>query len=177
MLRDLARWLLYSPRRLVGVVVTVAVFAGVAFVVLSGSDADRPTRHTTAATPASTSSSDAPSSTSEDEGTERTASPRVLLKTARKFIGSYVIRSGSPVPRTMPTRLRKLTTPALWQGLQLTQPSSLPRGSVEQLDVEDSGPFTGAVTAELDSGRALSISVVAWQTGWRVSDVRPADAR
>ncbi len=76
----------------------------------------------------------------------------------------------------MPSSLRRLSTPALWRGLRLTQPDSLPTGSVTQVSVEDTGPFSGTATAELDSGTDLLISVVAWEQGWRVSDVRLTEA-
>jgi hypothetical protein len=89
----------------------------------------------------------------------------------------YVVPPSSEPPNTMPRGLRRLSTPALWRGLRLTQPDSLPRGSTGRLSVEETGPFSGMVTAELDSGQALQVSVVAWEKGWRVSDIRSMEAQ
>lgn len=174
MLRDIAAWLLYSPRRVVSVAAPVVVIAALAVVGL-----DEPDGASTEPIPAGSkvsTPSAMPSSTGGHDS-EDPAAPRVIRKAASEFLGVYVVPHASEAPNTMPPSLRKLATPTLWRGLRLTQPDSLPRGSVRQLSVEGTGPFSGRVTVELDSGLALQVSVVAWEMGWRVSDIRPMEAQ
>lgn len=170
MLRDLAVWLLYSPRRLPVLAVPVVAIALVASAVLSESDQSSSGPMPTIADPSSSAA--APDSSSPAEAdSEEAASPRAIRNAARRFLGEYAVLRGSE-PKAVPRSLRRLSTPALWRGLQLTRPDSLPTGSVTQVLVEDIGPFSGTATAKLDSGKELLISVVAWEHGWRVSDIR-----
>jgi hypothetical protein len=175
MLRDIAAWLLYSPRRLVSVAVPVVVIAALAV-----TGFDEPDEASTEPSPAGSKVSALPSAPPSSPGGhdgEDPAAPRVIRKAASEFLGVYVVPRGAQAPNTMPPSLRKRSTPALWRGLRVTRPDSLPRGSVSQLNVEATGPFSGMVTAELDSGQALQVSVVAWEKGWRVSDIRSMEAQ
>jgi hypothetical protein len=95
----------------------------------------------------------------------------VVRRAALRFLEVFVLPSAA-TPRKVPQSLRRTTTPALWEGLRLTRPDALPRGSVDRVDVEESGAFSGRASAELDSGDSYSVTVVAWEQGWRVSDVR-----
>jgi hypothetical protein len=106
--------------------------------------------------------------------TEERSSGREVRRAALRFFDAFVLPSTAR-PREVPRALRSATTPALWEGLRLTRPDALPRGSVDLVDVEEAGAFSGRVSAELDSGDAYSVTVVAWERGWRVSDVRPED--
>ena len=69
--------------------------------------------------------------------------------------------------------LARWATPSLWRGLRLTDPAALPRGTVSELNVEAAGAYSAEVVAELSSQTDLRLSIVAWQRGWRVGDVRP----
>ena len=173
MLRDPLAWLLYSPRRLIAAVVVAAACTVAGVLALDENKpapmSARPANATPAPPPAKAHAA------SVSDGTENAADPAVIRQTARRFLDDYVIASGVRSPKAVPTSLRNLTTPTLWQGLQLTQPDRLPRGSLKTVRVDSVGPFSGTVTAQLGSGSTLSVSVVAWQKGWRVSDVRPAD--
>jgi hypothetical protein len=174
MLRNLAAWVLYSPRRLLAVAVPTAALVVAGLVGLNSaepgvgeSEPRRGVEPVASATPGPSSA--------DTEHSERAASPVVIRRAARRFLDAYVVPPGAPGPRTVPTRLRKLTTPALWQGLSLTDRDSLPRGDVGEITVEGTGPFNGTATAQIHPGPTLEVSVVAWQKGWRVSDIRPAE--
>ena len=175
MQRDPAGWLLYSPRRLLVIVVLVATVAVGAVTMLDQSEST-----STSAIPAQKAADPASpariSSTRDEEASETTASTRAIERVAAKFLEQYVISPGSKAPNTMPSALQALSTPALWRGLRLTHPESLPGGRVTGTEVAGSGPFSGSVTVELTSGTTLTVSVVAWEQGWRVSNIRPADA-
>ena len=173
MLRDPLAWLLYSPRRLLtGAVVAAVCAAGVVLALDKNDPATMSARATTVApsTPSSKARAVKLSDSTEDPG-----DPAAIQRTAREFLRGYLVAPGASAPKSVPTSLRRVTTPNLWQGLQLTRPDMLPRGSLENVRVDSLGPFSGTVTANLGSGRSLSVSVVAWQKGWRVSDVRPTD--
>jgi hypothetical protein len=173
MLRDPLAWLLYSPRRLISAVVVAAVCTVVGVLTIDEKEQDpvsaRPTNVATSSLPPKARA------VSRSDGTEKPADPAAIRQTARRFLHHYVIAPGATSPKAVPSSLRNVTTPTLWQGLQLTQPDRLPRGSLESITVDGVGPVSGTVTAALDSGIALNVSLVAWQKGWRVSDVRPAD--
>jgi hypothetical protein len=175
MLRELAAWLLYSPRRLLAIAVpTVAL----ALLGALGLTEDAPTPSEAQWPVAAPSTVPPPPSAHEppEEYTERTASDGVFRRAALSFLTDYVVRPDATAPRAIPKALRQTATPTLWQGLRVTRPSSFPRGMVKEVTVEASGPFSGTVTAELGTGTVLMLSVVAWEEGWRVSDVRPAEA-
>ena len=175
MLRDLVAWLLYSPRRLLVVTILVVALAAGGVTML-----DQPDPRSTSAQPGAEAldpvSPARASPTPADENSETTASARAIERVAARFLEQYIVSAGGRAPRAVPSSLHALSTPALWRGLRLTQPESLPTGRVASTVVAGSGPFSGSVTAELTSGATLSVSVVAWEKGWRVSDVRPADA-
>jgi hypothetical protein len=175
MLRELAAWLLYSPRRLLAVAVPALALALLGALSLH-EDPSRPGGTHPAAAAPSTSPLSRPAEQRSEQHTEGTASDRVLRRAALSFLADYVVRTDAPPARAMPKSMRQTATPALWQGLRLTRPASLPRGTIREVTVEASGPFSGTVTVELDTGIALMLSIVAWDEGWRVSDVRPAEA-
>jgi hypothetical protein len=165
---------LYAPARLLAVAVSTAALVVAGLVVLNSVDRgahESEPRRVAGPAPASTPGP-SPAAT---EHTERTASPVVIRRAARRFLDAYVVPPDASRPQTVPTRLRKFTTPALWQGLSLTRPGSLPRGHVGGVTAEATGPFTGTATARLHPGPTLEVFVVAWEKGWRVSDIRPAE--
>jgi hypothetical protein len=175
MLRDLAAWLLYSPRRLLAVVVPTVALAllgvlGVTEDAPTPSEAQRPGAGPPRVPP-NRAAYERP-----EEHTERTASDGVFRRAALNFLGDYVLPPAAATPRGIPKALRQTATPTLWQGLRVTRPSSFPRVTVKEVTVEASGPFSGTVTAELVTGVVLMLSIVAWEEGWRVSDVRPTEA-
>ena len=173
MLRDPVAWLLYSPRRLIAAVVVAAVCTVAGVLALDENKPAPMSARPANAAPAPPAAKAHAAGLSD--GTENAADPAVIRQTARRFLDDYVIASGVRSPTAVPSGLRNLTTPTLWQGLELTQPDRLPRGSLKTVRVDSVGPFSGTVTAQLGSGSTLSVSVVAWQKGWRVSDVRPVD--
>jgi hypothetical protein len=175
MLRELAAWLLYSPRRLLAVAAPVVALALLGAL---GSTEDAPTP-SEAQRPVAAPSTVPPTPSAHEppeEHTERTASDGVFRRAALSFLTDYVVRPDAMAPSAIPKALRQTATPTLWQGLRLTRSNSLPRGRVRKVTVEASGPFSGTVTADLSSGVVLLLSIVAWDEGWRVSDVRPAEA-
>jgi hypothetical protein len=176
MLRDVAAWLLYSPRRLLVVVVPALALALLGALSLGPEDPTRPGSTPPAAAAPSMTPLARPADQRPEQHTERTASDRVLRGAALNFLADYVVRPNAAAPMTMPRSMRQTATPALWQGLRLARPNSLPRGTVREVTVEASGPFSGTVTAELGTGTVLMLSIVAWDEGWRISDVRPAEA-
>jgi hypothetical protein len=175
MLRELAAWLLYSPRRLLAVVVPTVALTLLGVLGLT-EDAPTPSEGQRPVAAPSTVPSTRAAYERPEEHTERTASDGVFRRAALSFLMDYVVRPDAPTPRAMPKALRQTTTPALWQGLRLTQPGSLPRGTVREVTVETSGPFSATVRTEVNTGVALMLSVVAWDDGWRISDIRPAEA-
>jgi hypothetical protein len=175
MLRELAAWLLYSPRRLLAVAVVALALALLGALSLPEDDTGPGGTHPAVAAP-STSPLSRPADHRPEQHTERTASDRVLRRAALSFLADYVVPPQDAAPRAIPKSMRQTATPALWRGLRLTRPDVLPRGTVRKVSVEDAGPFSGTVRTELDTGSVLLLSVVAWDEGWRVSDVRPAEA-
>jgi hypothetical protein len=173
MLHDLTQWLLYSPRRLIAVAAVVLGLASVAWSGLASED----TEPQAAPVDRSAPSREAPptSTTNAAVASERPGSSRAVLSVAREFLAQYVVPPGVPDPDATPVGLRAVSTPALWDGLRLTRPDALPRGTVLTVELQDVGPFSGTVLAELDPGLDVTLSVVAWQRGWRVGDVRPAE--
>ena len=97
------------------------------------------------------------------------------MRAARKFLAQYVVPPHARTPQATPRGLQAVTTPALWKGLRLTNPDTLPRGAVQSIELEAAGPYSGTVHAELDEGAGLMLSLVAWQRGWRIGDVRPVE--
>jgi hypothetical protein len=175
MLRDFASWVLYSPARLLAVGVPLAGLVVAGLVVLNSADRGAHESEARRVAESDHASTRGPSSAGT-EHSERVASPVPIRRAARRFLDAYVVPPDAPRPRMVPTRLRKLATPALWQGLSLAQPGLLPRGQVDEITVEASGPFTGLVTVQVEPGPALEVFVVAWQNGWRISDIRPAES-
>jgi hypothetical protein len=175
MLRELAAWLLYSPRRLLAVAVPAVALALLGALSLPEDDTGPGGTHPAVAAP-STVPPTRPAHEQPEQHTERTASDRVFRRAAVSFLADYVVPPQDAAPRDLPKSMRQTATPALWQGLRLTRPDSLPRGTIREVTVEASGPFSGTVTAELSTGVVLMLSIVAWDEGWRVSDVRPAEA-
>jgi hypothetical protein len=173
MLHDLTRWLLYSPARLVSVTLVVLAVTAVAWTGLAPEK-----DHLEASPPKTTQPGVALSTTDQSASAlaqERTGSSRAVLRTAQQFLSQYVVSPSARTPGATPLGLQGVTTPALWEGLRLTDPNTLPRGAVQSIELEAAGPYSGAVLAELDNGAGLALSVVAWQRGWRISDVRPAE--
>ncbi|HSE71136.1 MAG TPA: hypothetical protein VLA97_10295 [Nocardioidaceae bacterium] len=173
MLHDLAAWLLHSPRRLL-TVTAVVVLTGV----LAVGSLDRPDRGE--AVTASRPASDAPA-VGENLLSERVTDPeahvpvRAIRAVATRFLDGYVVPPDRRT-RSVPAGLSNTTTPALWRGLRLTDPSALPRATVRELTIDAAGAYSGEVLAELSDDSILRLSVVAWERGWRVSDVRPEDS-
>lgn len=175
MLRDLLGWALYSPRRLLAVTLPVLALAVAGTVALDADEASVPARG-----PAPTRSAEppvpSPSSSTRDTGpgghTEARAPVGVVRAAARDFLDAYVVPPGE-TRRAVPRSLRALTTPALWRGLRLTDPGLLPRGRAEEVEVTETGAFSARATGTLGGGPDLEVALVAWDDGWRVSDVRP----
>jgi hypothetical protein len=175
MLRDLLRWTLYSPARLLAVAVPALALAvlGVTWLGATGPppapDASAP------APPVEPSRPSAASHAPAQAGhTEARVPIRAIRATARDFLDRYVVPA-SARPRVVPPTLQALTTPSLWRGLRLTDPALLPRGRVDDLEVTDASPFSGVVVVGLHTGVTLRVSLVAWDDGWRVGDVQPVD--
>jgi hypothetical protein len=174
MLRDLLRWTLHSPARLLAVVVPALVVA-VLGVSRLGADGPPSPPGTPAPAPAAEPRSPATSDAqAQPRHTETRVPVAIIRSTAHDFLDGYVVPAGAH-PRAVPRSLQDLTTPSLWRGLRLTEPDLLPRGRVDDVEVTDAGSFSGVVVAELDTGVTLRVSLVAWDDGWRVGDVRPGD--
>jgi hypothetical protein len=178
MLHDAAAWLLRSPRRLLAL---TALGVGVLTVGAMGLDEPTPA---TAPVPASspvasqrTSVPDAATSVAPPQThTEHKTPARPIKRAAVRFLDQYVIAPRSQRPAASPRSVRALSTPSLWRGLRLADPAEIPRGMVTAVHLEAVGPYSGTATAELDTGAVLAVTVVAWNRGWRVADVKPAEA-
>lgn len=174
MLHDLIRWVLHSPVRLAATAAVVLLVPVLGWAAAAPGDEGRPaearkatyaSRGTPPATP-----------TSRPVPTESTVSGQVMRTMASEFLVEYVVAPGAPAPARVSDHLRGLSTPALWRGLRRSDPALLPRGQVTALEVEDLGSFGGTVLADVGTSR-LVVSVVAWNRGWRVSDIRPTESR
>jgi hypothetical protein len=173
MLLDLAAWLLHSPRRLLTVTAAIMLTGVLA---VGNLDRSEPEESVTTSRP-----SPAERTAGEEPFSERTtdSEPRVPVEAIRavatRFLEGYVVR---PDRRTgsVPAGLRNTTTPALWRGLRLADPSALPRATVRELTIDAAGAYSGEVLAELSDDSTLRVFVVAWERGWRVSNVQPEDS-
>ncbi len=97
---------------------------------------------------------------------------RAARRVARSFLQTYLTAPGTN--RThVPATLHRLSTPALWRGLRLADPTSFPTGSLGSLHLHRAGTFQAEFSAKVHAGTALAVTVVAWDRGWRVADVRP----
>jgi hypothetical protein len=172
MLHDLAAWLLHSPRRLLTVTAVLVLT-----VVLAVGSLDRSDRVGSVTT--SKPASEVPTA-GEELLSGREAEPearvpvRAIRTIATRFLDGYVV-SPDRGAGSVPSELRDTTTPALWRGLRLTDPSALPRATVRELSIDAAGAYSGEVLAELSNESTLRLSVVAWERGWRVSNVEPED--
>ena len=174
MLHDPLRWVLYSPRRLLALALCALVLAVAGVTWAAEDDASAPEQTAAPSQAADPSPSPSPHA-DRAERAESQASVESVRSTARDFLTAYVVAPEDGNPHGAPTSLRELTTPSLWRGLRLTDADRLPRGAVEQLVVDEAGSYSGLVTAELDTGLSLNVSLVAWDRGWRVSGVRPGN--
>lgn len=172
MLHDLVRWMLHSPTRLAGSAAVILLVSALGWAAVVPGDAARPVEPRTA-TPVSREGAPATPTTSPVP-TEAAVLGHVVRTKAREFLAEYVVAPGSPAPTRISTDLRALSTPALWRGLRRSDPALLPHGEVGAVEVEDLGSFGGTVLAEV-GGTRLVVSLVAWDEGWRVSDIRPAE--
>lgn len=172
MLHDLVRWVLHSPTRLVATTAVVLLVPALGWAAVASGDGTRPVE-ARKATPVTRESAPA-TPTSSPVPTESTVPGRVVRTKAREFLAEYVVAPGAPSPTSISADLRELSTPALWRGLRRSDPGVLPRGEVTTVEVEGRGSFGGTALADVGTSR-LVVSVVAWNRGWRVGDVRPAE--
>ena len=172
--RELLSWALYSPRRLVvalGLVLGLVAGAGVLALAARSDHSDAQ-----AAAPRPTAPPPSPSPTA------RTLTPPAeahdawptARRAAEQFLAQYVVPSGQR-PRVIPHDLARLTTPTLWRGLRLADPTLLPRGEVLSLRPVGTGAYAAEAVASLSGGHAITLEIVAWSHGWRVADVRPTE--
>lgn len=172
MLHDLVRWVLHSPARLVATTAVVLLIPALGWVAIAPGGEARP-GEAREVIPVSRASAPA-TPTSSPVPTETTASGRVLRLKSIEFLAEYVVAPAAPAPAGVSADLRELSTPALWRGLRRSDPALLPRGKVSAVEVEDLGSFGGTVLADVGT-TWLVVSLVAWDEGWRVSDIRPAE--
>ena len=174
--RNLVGWALYSPRRLLvvtGLVLALVLGAG------GLSLAARPDHpEAAAAAPAPAAQKPTPSSTAgtiapPDEAHDAWPEAR---RTTQQFLAKYVVPTGQD-PRVVSPDLARLTTPTLWRGLRLADPTQLPHGRVVGLRPLGTGAYAAEAVAQLSGGHTLTLTleIVAWSHGWRVADVRPAE--
>jgi len=180
MLHDLLGWCLHSPRRLILSAVSGIAIAGLGFMLAALGTSERGDRagglgvehtaRTATASPAVAGSSRQPRASEEAP-----ASWEEARATARSFLAAYLPGPrGSAEPRIDPG-VERWVTPALWRGLRWTDPEQLPKGRVSSIEEIATGAFACEALAHLDAGPALLLTLVAWDGGWRVVDVRPGD--
>ncbi|MPZ94731.1 MAG: hypothetical protein GEU96_07385 [Propionibacteriales bacterium] len=182
MLHDVVAWCLHSPGRLAAVGLTAAaVVVGVVLVAgttdqpATAGQADRPSAPPTAA---ASSSVPPPSTAGESSPRPDETAPAgrsAAEPAAEKFLAHYLVETTPPALESWRAAVQPLVTPSLWRGLQHTDPSALPRGSVEELEVDAAGAFGAEILAHLTDDTTLALSLVWEQGGWRVADVQPAD--
>lgn len=174
MLRRLAGWVLFSQARLAFTALScLAVVAAVVLIAHRSETAISKSRPAGAASPSKRPPQPAAASAPAPAASESHHPTVAARKTAEHFLGLY-LRPSDRVPAHVPVMLRKVSTPALWSGLRLADPAALPPGPLRGLQTVTGGAYASEFTAELSSERSLTVDVVAWSHGWRVSDVHPA---
>ncbi len=172
MRRSPAAWLLYSPRRLL--VVTGLVLALVLATLLlghgMGSSSHRGSPRPERLTGSHVRVTSTPTPPAEERVTHRAA--QAQRHVARAFLATYL---GAHRSHSRLSRLRDVSTPALWKGLSMAAPGQLPSGRVQGLKRVQGGAYAGDFTAAVTGGPSLEVSVVRWKHDWRVADVRPAE--
>ena len=171
MLRKLAAWALFSPARL-GLVTLSGLVAVAAVVVVVHRPASAVAQFHAAPTHGGAgASAHVSAAKSPGRAWEATSSAVRARRVVRRFLAVY-LRSSSKTATHVPTELGRLCTPDLWSGLRLADPSAMPVGPVVNLSQAAKGSYASEFTAKLAHGAALTVDVVAWSHGWRVSDVR-----
>lgn len=172
--RNLLSWALYSPRRLVVVTgLVLALVLGARGLALAAKSDHTPAREASPA-PAAPPPSPSPSARTIAPPDEAHDAWPTARQAAQRFLAKYVLPTGQS-PRDVPHDLARLTTPTLWRGLRLADPTQLPHGRLVGLRPVGTGAYAAEAVANLSGGRALTLEIVAWSHGWRVADVRPAD--
>ena len=153
MLHDLAAWLLYSPRRLIAVVVVLVVARrcdchGSTY--RSTPSATRPATERPAAEAQPVVPSASEASQADHDEVEARVPVHQIRVAADSFLDLYVVPPNRQAP-VLSGGLARWATPSLWRGLRLTDPAALPRGTVSELNVEAAGAYSAEVVAELSS--------------------------
>ena len=172
--RDLLSWALYSPRRLVVVTgVALALMLGAGGLALAAKS-DHTQARAAAPTPVVPSPSHFPTARTIAPPDEAHDAWPIARQAAQRFLARYVVPTGQS-PRVVPHDLARLTTPTLWRGLRLADPTQLPHGRVVDLRAVGTGAYAAEAVARLSGGHAITLEIVAWSHGWRVADVRPTE--
>jgi hypothetical protein len=162
-------WLLYSPVRLISVVVAaVLVLAAIAVLGLRDSTPASTGHNTQASTPEGPPRSTGVAISSGHSDDEGKAIGRAARRTVARFLDSYL----APTSRRELDRLRPMATPDLWNGLKIADPRNMPRGPMQKMEKEADGAFTANFVVTLPRDQ-LAIAVVAGPDGLLISSVEP----
>ena len=181
MLHDLLAWCLHSPRRLilVGVAGLSTAVLGLTlgpFGTNGASDTQDETLVVERIVPPPSSGSSPVEHEKPPASEETPARWTQVRSTVRSFLAAYLpAENGSSKARINQT-VQRWTTPSLWRGLRLTDSDQLPSGRVTSLEEVSTGAFASEANARLNTGRTLRLTLVVWEHGWRVADVRLEDS-
>jgi hypothetical protein len=89
-------------------------------------------------------------------------------RTVERFLEHYL----APTSREELDQLRPLSTPELWAGLNVSDPSNMPPRPIQRIVKVADGAFTASFTVSLLNG-SLAVDVVAAPDGLRVASVEP----
>lgn len=174
MSRNPLLWLLHSPVRLVaGLVAVGLVVAGLLIATAIGAPWATPEGASDVSrSPGVNAVLPPPSATTVED--DPVHGDRTLGPKARRVLDQFLDLYLAPTTTDALRRLKPVTTRELWRGLDVTDPSNLPRGPVEHVEVHAASPFSTIFSVDLSDMRLL-IDVVQDPAGVHVASVEPED--
>jgi hypothetical protein len=179
---SLVRWTFHSPLRLLGTcLAVVGVLVGTVVLVDASSEpraVARQPQPTVKATPTPTASPvDAPEPTSTPSEVVTHADRRAVTTAAEAFVDAWTSSARQAMTRrTWRHAIKPLTTPTLYRGLSVTDPSRLPQARVRRVRADAVGAFAADFTVTLTNGLRLEVRMVCDRGRWVAADIRPVGA-
>jgi hypothetical protein len=177
---SLVRWTFHSPLRLLGTcLAVVGVLVGTVVLVDASSEPRTVARQphpTMRTTPTPTASPVEPPEPTPSEVVTR-VERKAVTAAAEAFVDTWTSGARQTMERPAWRRaIRPLTTPTLYRGLSVTDPSRLPQARVRRVRIDAVGAFAADLTATLTSGLRLDVQLVSDRGRWVASDIRPEAA-
>jgi len=178
---SLVRWTFHSPLRLVATcLAVVAVLVGTVVLVDASSEPRAVARQPQQSvkpqpTPTPSPTMDRPQPTQSEVVTH--AERKAAASAAKAFVDAWTTGARQTMaPRTWRRAIRPLTTPTLFEGLSVTDPSRLPHAQVRRVRADAVGAFAADFTVTLTDGMRLGVRMVSDRGRWVASDIRPVGA-